>query len=330
MVTKKIQHYIPKFYLKGFSENGYIYAYDRIKNSYKKQSIKSTACVEDYYTARKLDGSKNKEIEDFFNMFETRAKYVIEKIEKQERINEEDKVYLSLFVSYLRVRVPEFEKFFNESGKKILGKHIDEIMINPELMRHIIKNYENDTGKKIEYSAEELINSVGSYEIKIPKEYRLQSMLDFGYEQGILIFNMDWLVQCAHKESSFITSDNSFILFSQDFNNDSKPIGLITPKTHKVIPLTHKSILIIGDVHGRTSIFEYIKENLTKEGTRLVNEIIAINCDRFIFAKDEPLLRKIVSTTNIDKIRVSSRAQVEYDKNTEIIRLSKKNLLEEK
>jgi len=323
MVEKERQHILPQFYQKGFSrDKKFIYVYDRVNNEFRKQPIRKTASIVDYYTAINPNGTKNKEIEDYFGFIESIASTALKKIDYGNKITESEKTYLSIFIAYLIVRGPYFEFFFNESTKEIGKRYAEEATSSVESVKKLMEEYEKGTGEKIEFTPEELFGSIGSIEVNVPKEFRLQSMLDIGYRLGILIFNMDWLIQFSNKKSSFITSDNPFIIFNY-FGEDEIPVGIATPGKIKIVPLTSKFCLLLGNVHGKKSMFEFIKEDLSKKQTRLVNQDVAFNCERFILGKDKPLLEKIVKATGIHKFEIKSRVKVEYDGDLKEIRIKR-------
>lgn len=79
----KEQHYVPQFYLKGFSEDGiHIYQYDIKKDKVHKTLIKNT-CKESYLYEYKNELGKvisNNEIEDLFGKIESQVSNLIQDI----------------------------------------------------------------------------------------------------------------------------------------------------------------------------------------------------------------------------------------------------------
>jgi len=329
MSGKERHHYLSQFYLNGFGENGYIYRYDREQNKYKYLSTKDAGVIKNYHTVVKADGSKDRQsIEDYFQFIETKTAPVLLKIDKQDKINETEKVYLSIFVSYLMVRTPYFENFFNEMQDQFGSGFIKSLTKKKPVFEKIVSDYINETGNPIDYDIDEMIKQTERMKFFIPKEFRLQQMLDFGFQTSKLIFNMPMMIQTAVKDTSFITSDNPFIFWSEGLREEHESVGLLTPETSKVIPLTKKSCLILINITGGETFFEYLPEKASKASTRIINQTIAQYCERFIFGQDHALLKKIAESINLSSYKIKSRVKVYTNYEKGIFKTVRKNEIE--
>lgn len=309
MSEPKRQHYLPQFYLKNFCRDGLLWVYDRETNEYKQQTPLNTALQNQYYTALTPDSKKTTEIEKFLSVIENLAKPVITKIDSKKPISPQEKEALATFISFLKTRVPDYGKSVNEMFEKTMKK-INLLMFSSEKQTaEVIKKYEEDTGQKIGLSPKSLMDFVQGdrYKLGISKEWRLEMMMSLGAELIRYFLNMDWLFLEAPTKSSFITSDNPFVLVPpKDYDPKGfYGVGIITKGAKKVIPLSSKTCLIMGD-YGQ----KMIGGSISSENARHINLNIASHCDRFIIGKDRALLERLVKITKIDKWKVESRVRV--------------------
>ncbi|MFH1562272.1 MAG: hypothetical protein ABIF11_02465 [Nitrospirota bacterium] len=92
----------------------------------------------------------------------------------------------------------------------------------------------------------------------------------------------------------------------KDYNPESFwGVGIITLGAKKIIPLSKRTCLVMADYGGGISIKE-----IDRKGVTSINLTTAINSDRFLIARDKPLLEKIVKLTKVNRWTKKSRVQV--------------------
>lgn len=124
MIPKR-HHFLPQFYLRGFSREDFVWLYDHEKKQYRCQPIRNTAVIAHYYTASSESEEPDYSIESLLSQFEGRAKPVISKMENSETITAEERVDLAYFLALLFCRTPKFEReitFIADSFHKLLAK----------------------------------------------------------------------------------------------------------------------------------------------------------------------------------------------------------------
>ena len=106
------------------------------------------------------------------------------------------------------------------------------------------------------------------------------------------IFQMEWTILRAPEAASFVTSDNPFVVIPPDGMTPSWPytIGVAVAGSKKIVPLTQRVCLRIGD-YG--DAMRYVE--CDRESVRALNCTLASNCERFLIARDEALLNRLVS-----------------------------------
>lgn len=166
------------------------------------------------------------------------------------------------------------------------AKNKEEKSISPESMMNFIKKEQ--------------------YTIKVNKEWTLESMFNMARAISIYLFQMNWQFYYSSK-SSFITSDNPFVLIPPSGYKKSEiyGLGILTPGVKKIVPLTQKVCLVICDKGDKIE-----KINISSKEVREVNCYIAENCDNLLISGYKILLEKLKKITNIDKSKVNSRVEV--------------------
>jgi hypothetical protein len=301
----KRHHYLPQFYLKGFANEEKFCVYDRTKNEFRIQTPVNTALEKDYYAFIDNTGEKNKSIEKILADIEGRVVPVFDKIKKQEKLSDEDKGIMSLFLTFFIYRVPEFQKLSNEIAHKISEITMKNLISSKEQAAKWIRNYEKDTGKTFDVSPETLFEYAQNpqFEITIDRNTTLKQMLDLSYKHKDYLFNMDWEIFNAPKNTSFITTDNPFVLLPpKGFPIGIRGYGLRTKGVKKIIPISKEQCILIG-LPGNN--FTYVNVNTII--VRGLNLFLASRCDRFVIGRDEKLLKNIVKSTKINKWKKSKR-----------------------
>jgi len=104
----KRQHYLPQFYLEGFTRDGFVAVFDREKNSVRRQQPANTGVIGQFYTMVDSEGRKRYEIEELLCEYEGKAKQVIAKlIDGVAELDADDRSDLAIFVSLAANRTPD-------------------------------------------------------------------------------------------------------------------------------------------------------------------------------------------------------------------------------
>jgi hypothetical protein len=305
----KRHHYLPQFYLRNFCRDGLLWVYDRERNEYRQQTPINTAIENQFYTAIGPDGEKHTHIEKFFSFIEGETKPIIEKIDNGQKIDPNEKGMLATFISFLKVRVPNFEKTVNEANEKMIKKVNQFMFSSEEQTAALIKKVEETTGKRQDISPKDLMDFVQGdrYTMNFQRELYLSTMIEMGQKMVMYFLSMDWLFLQSPSTSSFITSDSPFILIPPtDFDPKGfYGVGILSPGAKKVIPLSAKTCLVMCD-YGEKIVYGTIP----REKVRKFNLSIAHDCDQLIVGRDRPLLEKLVKITKINQWKVEARVSV--------------------
>ena len=305
-------HYLPQMYLRGFSDEAdLVWVFDRQENSYRHQHVNVTAVKKDFYTIVGSDGQKTDEVETLMaNIVEGPMKHIIERLDKRNLTWEgEDRAILALFVALLRTRNLAFDKDQNEITDQFLRWWAKARHSSPEVVEKSLREYQEKTGKDTTHvSAQEMFEMIrdDQYEIKNPRQNNIKMMMSLSLDLAKILFRLNWEILAAPKEMSFVTCDNPFTVVPPPFFDGTRSgYGILTPGASTVVPLSRKTAICFYNEGERIRGAVVRRDFLRK-----VNIVVAANSERFVIARDEPLLRSIVRKGKLDQWLPGPRLQM--------------------
>ncbi|MCX6726230.1 MAG: DUF4238 domain-containing protein [Candidatus Shapirobacteria bacterium] len=299
---KSFHHYVPKFLLEYFSENGKLWVYDRKNNEYRLQPIISTTGDKAFYTFMDKDGNKSDEIEKLFTQIEGNAATVIRSINTDKKtLTPKEKSDLALFVTATYLRTPEFIEN-NKKSYELLAKEVmSMIHTNKEYHDHVWdelirtgKIPKDSKGK--EKTRQVFIKK--DYDLIVPKEHSLSMMVKLIFDSYRYIVQMEWKILIAPPKKAFITSDKpaytANINPTDDFYGNS--IGLFAPGCETFCVLTPQVAVYLSQTHNPNVADIY---EAKEEFVDFLNKTTAITCYRFLLSHSQLLLKKWVEKTKL-------------------------------
>jgi hypothetical protein len=204
MIKVMGDHYIPKFYLKGFADTSRIAFIWVFRNGNQPfiTAIRKIAQEDNFYS---------KEIEQLLaNEVEYPANKVIHKIRDQKSISQEEKFTLAKYMMVMWKRVPENKEWVKKKFPEISGpiferfsKRLSELSeLRPEKIE-IIEKQRRELQEFQNNKVDELIYDIWLQ--NIPPEKTPQSVDVFS--------QMTWRFMIASRGQYFITSDNPLFFF---------------------------------------------------------------------------------------------------------------------
>ena len=297
MSQPKRHHILPKSYLARFCCNGQLCVFDRELSQYRLQTPINTAVQGYYYTLIDEEGNKNTEIESsLLSDIEGGTNPIIDKIDSHKPISPDEKEMLALFVAFLKVRVPDFEKSVNESYERVERRKARIMFSNEERIEAMMRKRESELDERMKISPKELMDFVlnEKYDVIPHRNESLLVMLSLSKKFTNLFQQMEWLFLCSPEQTSFITTDNPFTLVPPPDSNSFYGVGIATGGAKKLVPLSRKSCLMMCDRGDHIGYHE-----ISRQEVRNVNLRVAANCDRFVIGRDEALVRDMVKTAKI-------------------------------
>lgn len=250
-------HYVPQFYLKYWSNNGNtIHSYNGILRhesgrGWKTSPIKSTACLQDYYTDE-IDGIDDDKVESLFEKSENEARDVFEKIKKNRPLSDSE---MSILVEYLIKQIARTPAFYEFSNSIITESKFNQ------LFQEIVDNLgSEDIGADAKQIAPDHGNSYLPLNLEMNKADRtitaetctgrhafLSSALSFPNGKiANLLRNADWkIIPC---KESLLTSDNPVVFLRYSQAENGWITGLRARSSHDLkavfFPVTPHHLLI--------------------------------------------------------------------------------------
>ena len=278
------KHYVPRFYLKGFTERNepsFIWAYEKGRKKPFRSNIVNIAQENQIYS----DETEKHLTYDV----EMPANPIIQKIREHRNITKSDKVILSKYMSVLMRRIPRSREKATEWFDQSIGdyyQHIENdlnnlLAENPD-KQEIISNRLNE------------LNNIRNTDAITPKETWGKIILENEHSTiSQVICDMTWQFLVFDKWPAFLTSDNPVFFFE----------GMGIGKKYSEISFPISENIVLWATWRADLEEKYVK---TKEHiVREINHRTISFATRYIyFSSYEKWITKLANQHNIDLNRI--------------------------
>ena len=274
-MTTKNQHYVPQFYLKGFSinslnTNSFVYVYDKkFAKGIPPKQLKSVSsiCKEIFYykQTREGDDDVEKRLSNIESQIAPIIKHIKDNINKGIALSEKKKVLLAFMIGLSVTRVPSFRNPVRKAFQWGLERVIDDIKRNP-------KNKE-----------EELIKEMPEGSFIAQDQCSLRSMAEMAGFIAKTAFKkpFEFLLPCG---TIFITSDNPVLHFGDQNMGVGHPLSCV------FFPL-RKDIGLLCNPRGKDMNIRQLAKKEVKE----INKEIVYKADRYVICdRQSEVLARLV------------------------------------
>jgi hypothetical protein len=282
---RKRHHYIPEFYLKGFTapSSSLLWMYQKKINDIKTISPHNAAVISFYYSFKNDKGDMDHDtIENLMAEIEGEAAPIFKKIINKQILNESERRTFALFLSFIIVRVPNFRNNIEKSGAEKIKIMMKDIASNEDRFHLMFNDYLDRTGEIINIPFDELRNFAldeSRYKISIKPIFSLALGLDIAMKLSNIIYNMKWDFLLGTNEHDFLTSDNPLVIHNPA-DHTGKPVGFLMKDIELSFPITNNIALL---AYWSDDNFIRYRHPQTK-GIKDINCRTVINARRFIFA----------------------------------------------
>lgn len=252
MSTARHHHYIPQWYLSGFTDTstseGYITVHDIVENRDFRTRPHGVGGERDFNRVE-VEGLPPDALEQAWTKFETPASKAVRRIINAGNLdNRDDLTYLLNLVALLAARNPRFRGIQNQFLDRILRLMGQQIVANEERFKRIIYQARKD-GVDIpeDVSYEQIKDFIdrNEFDIQIPREQNIQQEIDVVGTLINLLNRRNWsLYTPISPESHFVSCDHPVVLSWRDPNMQGS-IGYGLTNTEVTFPIS-KKYLIIG------------------------------------------------------------------------------------
>jgi hypothetical protein len=302
----KLHHYLPQAFLKRFAdEHGQVWVLDRQRAEIRPQPVEVTAAERELYTIDADDGTKDRGLEHWFaEMVDGPSVTVLQGLHDGEDLKETDRRTLSLFAAGMFLRTPAFRETTRQMSDQMAdwlrqmgvqpagGESVPESLSEPGAVRteDLLGFLEHAKGKDGRYQ-NEFVELVGSFLAPLSE----------------LLLRMNWVIGYAPQAKSFVASDRPVVQSRPHGHNPLYGVGITTPGSEKVVPLSARMALLIRDTRPKPTVECGV---IDADRLRAVNEALVRQCERFVFARSRLLLESLLRQTGIGGTTPPVRAAV--------------------
>jgi len=217
MTVAKDQHFLPQFYLRGFTDPAtpsgqepYVWIFELPEHRWRRRAPKNIASLRHYYAYQDENNQLVNIIEPSFAAIESLGATLIRKLEARRELTEPEQVHFSLFVALLTVRTPQHrkntERIFKHQGRDIVTTLIQHWRENPDDFEASRRNYQEKTETVFamtiddfeQHAPELMLNDAGVI------GYSLMP----GFELAERLFGMTWRFYFTEDEDRLIICDH--------------------------------------------------------------------------------------------------------------------------
>lgn len=284
-------HFIPKFYLSGFTlsgeEDDYLCVLDMDSAKQWKDKPRNLAYQRDFYRVE-LPGVKPDIIESAFSNIESQASQVIRNIVKSEALpakETEDFIILINFVALITARVPRVRSVFSVPLEEISKFALRLMLATPERWESTtakMKQNGYEIDDKIAYEQMKNFIERDDYRIEVNKMWHIKNVLDIVDILIPLLMARNWSLLIVKPEDAFFICSDSpeSLMWTKPMPAFWDP-GFGLPDTELVMPLNKKQALI-ASFEGESKTYPVPLEVIAK-----VNNRTRMSSNRFIYSAKE-------------------------------------------
>lgn len=287
---KKKHHYVPAFYLSGFTDSSnsdLVWVYQKENDNIFCDKPENIGFIKHYHTFTDEKGQKDSEtIENILNeTWELPSSKIIREIRENQFPKNEKRAVFASFLGISLTRVP----YHRENIDKVIAHSALElskqIASTPEGYKRSLEDYKNATGVDLTDEAEDLRSFIlsGEFDLDVNPSLFLAMFMLHGHKLGEIIHQMNWIFVKATERFKFITSDNPVFLADPTYNPNnfySSISGLGNRSIELTFPISSELALFASWDKNRKECFIPGNNNLIKD----FNRRAVISARRFIYA----------------------------------------------
>ena len=282
-LKKKVNHYVPEFYLNEFSDpddvsdNPRLWVYDIENPIPRKISTNRIAKIKNYYRLYH-QGVVDDSLDNALQHFETEAAPIFKEL-RGNNIPFSDvhtRYQFGRFISFLLVRTPQFKKHINIlSQNKAKTRLIEKFNKDGDLKETVKKI--NKTGKE-GFTEEEFISSFNKLKIELlPNAFQLV-LLEAAKKMILSFCNMNWHFLRSEPEFAFVTSDAPVFIYNPDEKDNSIWYGYERRNSEFIFPV-NRNLCLITTRNRKEGYF-----NTNKDVVYDLNDKILSHALRYLFS----------------------------------------------
>lgn len=248
----RAHHYVPEFYLAGFTVSGsrddQLWVFDRKQNKSWPTKPANIGHERDFYRVD-IDGVELDAVEKELSQLEAQSAEALRRISVTRKMAEgEDLTRLLVFVALQITRVPQFRRMYESSMAQSTKWQGKMALSHPRFFGQFVEEMQKQ-GKEVpdEITRESLLEFLkdeSRYTIEIPREASIQNMAEMADFLVPVLAKRSWsLLVAKDGKDDFVCSDRPVILVP------TRPhlppfIGFGVPDTEVIMPLNRQMALV--------------------------------------------------------------------------------------
>ena len=298
----KRQHFLPRFYLEGFTKNGMLAVYDRETDEVRMQQPVNTGVVGHFYTLEDAAGRKRFELEAFLADREGAAQPVMSKLRDQQVITADERSELAIFVALAAFRTPEIIDSVKAVTAAMMGDLAALMFADVQQVKERMRTRPGapETEEELEAEARDLVEFArrGNYRIETDHRWAVGLSIDVALKLAPVFAARNWLVVHRPDErKSYVTTDAPVLLSTVvPRQNNFWGIGFGNADALVAFPLDQSCVLAMFGDGGAL-----VHHVATAEAVRETNLALADRCQRFVIGRDEALVRSLADYFQLAK-----------------------------
>jgi hypothetical protein len=211
------QHFVPRFYMKGFADNGFVQVLHLRKRRIGKARPYASVCYQPFFYAQKtgVQDEVSQHFEDLFGQFETQFAERYPKIvenARNKRLTDGNLDTLAYMMALQWMRSQRFRDMVRELESQVLKIQFQARAMSPTFIKTAKEIYKQHDIDLTDQQAEDLQRSImeGNYEITSDNTSHLKFIMSkenlTSYKTWFYV--KQWNVLSASRKYQFVTSDN--------------------------------------------------------------------------------------------------------------------------
>lgn len=291
-MTARRHHYVPQFYLRGFTRNrgkkSKFFAVDIVGRKSFWTTPANVCAVRDFNRVE-APGLTADALETSLSQFESVVARGLQTI-IENRTTRDSKAWNCVLnlMSVMAVRNPHTRRQMERFQSEIL-QHIARLTVQSRelwegTLKGMLKDGSIDKPPKVSYEQIKQFVDKGEYTISFPPGYH--TVMEFGAQGAVLnaLAHRKWLLLSVEPGcGEFITTDLPvcLLLSSGEPTSQRHPIGHATRNTTVLFPLS-ADLLAMGSFEGQSGTTQADRKDVAA-----FNEALATSCDFMLFARTD-------------------------------------------
>lgn len=298
----KRQHFLPRFYLQGFTgSDGCLAVHDRVKREVRRQQPLNTGAVGHLYTVVDDQGRQRFELERALSEIESAAARHLPGLIQRKPLSFEARGAIAHYLGTLAVRTPEFiESIRTLNGQMI--KTATRMLFSTEAQAFKLLRAQSEHAALSDSEVADLARRMvdfaeeAQYDVEADEKEAMTMALPMGETIAEAMAERHWSVWKAPSGAGFVVGDAPVVLtLLAPRPGRYAHVGFASPDALVLVPLdSSHALAMFGD--GRSNDHR----SVDRATVRRLNIEVASRSQRFVMGRDNTLVDAIARAARLD------------------------------